>query len=569
MGMITSAWNSLKMLESYDKSKYKEMRYCAILALISTAVLYTIPYICGFLLDWMVESVSAEQSLDIDYLLDVCTVILLMVVLWYVASNESKRRMSLIALSMTRHMRESLNRKLMRVPVSYIDNALAGDMSSRFTNDIPAVSKLVSSDYTGFIAHLTMIVSILLMMLISSPVLGLIFLLMVPVVIFIGWRISTRSERDFSEMSVKVAELNSQMNDIITTHKTMKVEGLESEVVDQFKRTNRDFTSAYVKSHTRSGMLNPMVSTMMNVGYLLTVIIGAVMLYYHNMPVGMFLTFMIYVRVMSTPLLLTVTLFDSIREETVSLNRIMDVLNAPEEEGEDTDGDFRITDGVIKVEDVSFSYNGERKVLKGVSVEFVPGKVYAVTGSTGSGKTTLANLLMGFYRPDSGSITIDGRDIKKISREELGTNLTAVLQNPWMFSGTIRENIIYNRPDLGEEDLKEVASLTGLDSYVNELPDGYDTAIGEESTYIPLPQRRLLALSRALIGDPKILILDEAVAGLDPMRGQSILDRLLASKSGRTIIIISHNQALIEQVDEVVHLEEGTVNSHLLDVNAS
>ena len=247
----------------------------------------------------------------------------------------------------------------------------------------------------------------------------------------------------------------------------------------------------------------------------------------------------------------------------------MEVLNAPEEEGEGTDEAFKITNGIIRVEDVSFSYNGERKVLKGVSAEFTPGKVYAVTGPTGSGKTTLANLLMGFYRPDSGSITIDGRDITKISRKELGTNLTAVLQNPWMFSGTIRENIIYNRPYLREEDLKEVASLTGLDSYVNELPDGYDTVIGEESTYIPLPQRRLLALSRALIGDPKILILDEAVAGLDPMRGQGILDKLLASKSGRTTIIISHNQALIEQVDEVVHFEDGAVKNHLLDVNAS
>ena len=180
MGMIRSAWESLKMLESYDKSKYKEMRYCAILTLVSTAVLYTIPFICGFLLDWMVTSISEEASLNIDHLLDICTVILLMVVLWYVASNEAKRRMSLIALSMTRHMRESLNRKLMRVPVTYIDKTLAGDMSSRFTNDIPAVSKLVSSDYTGFISHLTMIVSILLMMLISSPILGLIFLLMVP-----------------------------------------------------------------------------------------------------------------------------------------------------------------------------------------------------------------------------------------------------------------------------------------------------------------------------------------------------------------------------------------------------
>ena len=569
MGLIKSAVEALKKLEAYDKTIMKEMRYCAILALVSTTILYTIPYICGYLLDWMVDSLFTPEPMDMDFILDVCTLILLMVVMWYVASNESKRRISLIALALTRRMREDLNKKMMRVPVSYIDRMPAGDLTSRFTNDLPAVSKLVSTDYIRFIVHLTMIVSNLVMMLVSAPILGFLFLLMVPTVILIGKRITRLSEQDYSEMSIKVADFNSQMSDIISMHWTMKVEGMESKVLGDFKRTNREFTSAYVKSHTRSGMLNPLVSTMMNIGYMLTVIIGALLLYYDGMDVGMFLTFMIYVRVMSAPLLKTVTVFDSIREETVSLGRIMDVLNEPEEDETERDEDFKISEGVIRVENVSFSYNGERDVLKDVSLEFRPGKIIVLTGPTGSGKTTLANLVMGFFRPNSGSITIDGMDLRKINHDEIGVNLTAVLQNPWMFNGTIRENIIYNRQDLREDDMIAIGKLTGLDEYISSLPDGYDTHIGEETSRIPLPQRRMLALSRALIGDPKILILDEAVAGLDPMTGQPILEKLRSRKDGRTIIIISHNQALIDQADEVVYLEEGAVKHHLLDVNAS
>jgi len=563
MGMITTAIKSLRALESFDKSKVKEMRYCAILTLVSTSILYTIPFVCGFLLDWMVEGIETGEGIEVDILLDICTVIVLGVVLWYVASSESKNRMARMSLELTRRIREDLNRKMMRISVAQIDRMPAGDLSSRFTNDVPAVSKLISSDYTGFIAHLTMIVSILVMMLVSTPLLGIFYIILIPVVLLIGRRITKRSEKDYAEMSLKMAELNSQMSDIITTHKTIKTENLESKVMEDFNATNEEFTSAYVSKHIRSGMLSPMVNIMVNAGYLITVLIGVLLLYYHDMPVGMFMTFMIYVRVLSTPLLLTVTVFDNIRVESIALNRVIELLNLPEEEVDVPDDDFTIKDGIIKVQDVSFSYEDGHEILHNVSAEFRPGEVTVLTGPTGSGKTTLANILMGFYRPDSGTITIDGKEVPQIPRSELGRNLTAVLQNPWMFSGTIRENIIYNRPELTDADVLATSQLTGLHEYVSMLPDGYDTYIGEDISEMPLAQRKMLGMARALIGDPKILVLDEAVAGLDPITGQLILDRLKSHKEGRTVIIISHNQALIDQADAVVYLEDGKVGSYV------
>lgn len=563
MGMITTAIKSLRALESFDKSKVKEMRYCAILTLVSTSILYTIPFVCGFLLDWMVEGIETGEGIEVDILLDICTVIVLGVVLWYVASSESKNRMARMSLELTRRIREDLNRKMMRISVAQIDRMPAGDLSSRFTNDVPAVSKLISSDYTGFIAHLTMIVSILVMMLVSTPFLGIFYIILIPVVLLIGRRITKRSEKDYAEMSLKMAELNSQMSDIITTHKTIKTENLESKVMEDFNATNEEFTSAYVSKHIRSGMLSPMVNIMVNAGYLITVLIGVLLLYYHDMPVGMFMTFMIYVRVLSTPLLMTVTVFDNIRVESIALNRVIELLNLPEEEVDVPDDDFTIKDGIIKVQDVSFSYEDGHEILHNVTAEFRPGEVTVLTGPTGSGKTTLANILMGFYRPDSGIITIDGKEVPQIPRSELGRNLTAVLQNPWMFSGTIRENIIYNRPELTDADVLATSQLMGLHEYVSMLPDGYDTYIGEDISEMPLAQRRMLGMARALIGDPKILVLDEAVAGLDPITGQLILDRLKSHKEGRTVIIISHNQALIDQADAVVYLEDGKVGSYV------
>ncbi|MBQ7621605.1 MAG: ABC transporter ATP-binding protein [Candidatus Methanomethylophilaceae archaeon] len=559
MGMIRSAIEAMKALESLDKSKVREMRYCAILSLVATAMLYTIPYICGYILDWMVESIDSKGSIDLDFLFDICTVILLMVVMWYVATNESKRRMTLIALAMTRRMREELNSKMMRVSITFTDEISSGDVATRFTSFIPSVSKLIASDYTGFIIHVTMIFSILVMMLITSPLLGLLYIALIPGMLYVAREITRRSEADFKKQNQNVMALNSQMSNMLSNHRTIKAEVLEEKALDLFMIKNRAYTAAYEGVHIRSGMISTIAGVVINIGYLLTVLVGSYALYAFDLDVGMFLTFMIYVRVLTNPLMRTVTVYNSVSEEMVSLEKVLSILSAPEDDSNVPDDGFHITEGVVRIEDLTFAYDNGHEVFRNASVEFRPGEFTVVTGPTGCGKTTLANILMGFYRPTSGRITIDGRELSEIPRAELGINLTAVLQNPWMFTGTIRENIVYNRTWITDEEVKEVAELTGLDNYVRLLPQGYDTPVSEEVDSMPLAQRRMLALSRAIIGNPKVLILDEAVAGLDPMKGQSVIDRLMSLKEGHTIIIITHNKALIEQADTVVTIENGAI----------
>ena len=559
MGMIRSAIEAMKALESLDKSKVREMRYCAILALVATAMLYTIPYICGFILDWMVESIGSKGSIDLDFLFDICTVILLMVVMWYVATNESKRRMTLIALAMTRRMREELNSKMMRVSITFTDEISSGDVATRFTSFIPSVSKLIASDYTGFIIHVTMIFSILVMMLITSPLLGLLYIALIPGMLYVAREITRRSEADFKKQNQNVMALNSQMSNMLSNHRTIKAEVLEEKALDHFMIKNRAYTAAYEGVHIRSGMISTIAGVVINIGYLLTVLVGSYALYAFDLDVGMFLTFMIYVRVLTNPLMRTVTVYNSVSEEMVSLEKVLSILSAPEDDSNVPDDGFHITEGVVRIEGLTFAYENGHEVFRNASVEFRPGEFTVVTGPTGCGKTTLANILMGFYRPTSGRITIDGRELSGIPRAELGINLTAVLQNPWMFTGTIRENIVYNRTWITDEEVKEVAELTGLDNYVRLLPQGYDTPVSEEVDSMPLAQRRMLALSRAIIGNPKVLILDEAVAGLDPMKGQSVIDKLMSLKEGHTIIIITHNKALIEQADTVVTIENGAI----------
>jgi ATP-binding cassette subfamily B protein len=319
------------------------------------------------------------------------------------------------------------------------------------------------------------------------------------------------------------------------------------------------YTTAYVSAHVRSGMISSLAGIIINIGYVLSVIIGSLALHFLNMDIGMFLTFMIYVRVLTNPLLMTVSVYNSIREELASLRKVLAMLQQPEEEIDVPDDGFHITEGVLRVEGLTFSYRNGHELFHNASMEFRPGEFTVLTGPTGCGKTTLANIIMGFYHPTAGRITIDGRELSKIPRAELGANLTAVLQSPWMFSGTIRENIVYNRTGITEEKMIEISKLTGLHSYVMTFPKGYDTVVSEEIANMPLAQCRMLALSRALIGDPKILILDETVAGLDPMTGQSIIDKLLSKKNEHTTIIITHNKALIAQADTVIGIDGGTI----------
>jgi ATP-binding cassette subfamily B protein len=559
MGVIAYGRNALSRLEEYIGADKVSMRKCAVLSLTATFFLYIIPYICGQVLDWMISSTEGEGQIDLGTILDVCTLVFLLVVVWYVMTSHSKQIMSKISLATTKRMRVEMHSKIMRVPISYIDEMPAGDLSSRFTSDLTAVSKLISTDYTGFVVHITMVIAVLVLMMFTSPILGLIYLIMLPLTITIGRWLTDESEEDFAKQKEAVSELNSQMSDLITAQKTIKIENLDESVLAKFGQSNDEFTKAFIRSQTRSGMISPLASIMSNSGYLIAVVLGAVLLYNNTIQVGMFLTFMIYVRMVNSPLMMTVTIFDEIRSEMISLERILDILQVEDEEVPDPDDRFEIPDGRATFKDVSFSYVKGKEVLHSVSFEIRPGEITAMVGPTASGKTTVANLLMGFYKADSGTVEIDGQDVRSLPRDVLGRSVCAVMQNPWIFDGTIRENVIYNRTDLSDEDFYDVCRITGLDDYVRRLPDGYETMVGDDMKNVPLAQRRMISLSRAIIGNPKLLILDEAVAGLDPITGQAVFDRLKSRIDGRTVLIISHNEALISQADAIIDIEDGRV----------
>ena len=558
MGMLISVLGSLRRLEDYLGESKRTMRNCIILSFVVTVALYTIPYICGMLFDALISE-NPPEWLDLNALIDLFTLAVLIVIMWYASTSVSKRKMTLIALGATRRMREEMNVKMMKLPISFIDRLSSGDLTARFTSDLPSVGELISTDYNKFIVHSTMVVSVILMMIVSSPILAAIYIALIPLVMIVVRHLTKISEQDFYDQKRKIADLNSRMSNIMTVQRTIKTENLEGEFMERFSESNKDFRESFIRTQSRAGMIQPMVSIATNSGYFITVIVGTLLIFYHHLDAGMFMAFMIYVRMVNSPLLMTTTVFNTLRNRIMSLDRVMDVLNAEEDENLLKDGEDMEVKGRIAFDHVSFSYPNGNKALDDVSFEVVPGELTVLAGPTGSGKTTAANLLFEFYRPDSGTIRIDGKDYLDISRKARSDSMSAVLQYPWVFDGSIRDNIIYNRKDVDEDTFKRVCTTTGLDEYVARLPNGYDTVIGDDLRRLPLAQTRMLAMSRAFIGDPRVLILDEAIAGVDSVIGRNIIEVLRRNLKDRTVVIISHNKALIESADHVIYLNDGRV----------
>jgi len=558
MGMLISVLGSLRRLEDYLGESKRTMRNCIILSFVATVALYTIPYICGMLFDALISE-NPPEWLDLNALIDLFTLAVLIVIMWYASTSVSKRKMTLIALGATRRMREEMNVKMMKLPISFIDRLSSGDLTARFTSDLPSVGELISTDYNKFIVHSTMVVSVILMMIVSSPILAAIYIALIPLVMIVVRHLTKISEQDFYDQKRKIADLNSRMSNIMTVQRTIKTENLEGEFMERFSESNKDFRESFIRTQSRAGMIQPMVSIATNSGYFITVIVGTLLIFYHHLDAGMFMAFMIYVRMVNSPLLMTTTVFNTLRNRIMSLDRVMDVLNAEEDENLLKDGEDMEVKGRIAFDHVSFSYPNGNKALDDVSFEVVPGELTVLAGPTGSGKTTAANLLFEFYRPDSGTIRIDGKDYLDISRKARSDSMSAVLQYPWVFDGSIRDNIIYNRKDVDEDTFKRVCTTTGLDEYVARLPNGYDTVIGDDLRRLPLAQTRMLAMSRAFIGDPRVLILDEAIAGVDSVIGRNIIEVLRRNLKDRTVVIISHNKALIESADHVIYLNDGRV----------
>ncbi|MDO5287725.1 MAG: ABC transporter ATP-binding protein [Actinomycetia bacterium] len=455
-------------------------------------------------------------------------------------------------------MRRLVAAKMERLPLSYFDQQPRGELLSRVTNDIDNVSQTLQQTLSQLLTALLTVVGVLLMMLWVSPLLTLIALVAIPVSIGLVTVIGRQSQKRFAAMWRHTGELNGQIEEAFTGHALVKVFGRRQEVLQDFRAKNAELYGAAFGAQFISGIIMPVMFFVGNLSYVLVAVAGGLRVAHGQMSLGDVQAFIQYSRQFTQPLTQVASMTNLLQSGVASAERVFEVLDAEEMSAEATGAVSEPVRGAVRFEQVDFSY-GPEPLITGLNLDVQPGQTIAVVGPTGAGKTTLVNLLMRFYELDGGRILLDGVDISSVPRADLRQNLGMVLQDTWLFHGTIRENIAYGRPGAREAEIHAAAEATYVDRFVHSLPDGYDTVIDEEGSNISVGEKQLVTIARAFLADPSLLILDEATSSVDT-RTEVLVQRAMgALRQGRTSFVIAHRLSTIRDADVILVMEHGQI----------
>lgn len=457
-------------------------------------------------------------------------------------------------------LRQAVDQKLSRLPLEYYDTHAYGDILSRVTNDVDTVSdSLQSSIISAFRSVLSVIIT-LVMMFTISPRLTLIGLVTVPITLWFSSTVVKKTQRFFKGQQSAMGRLSGYIEEMYTAHSIIKAYSGEEEACSQFSEINRELRDYGRKAQFVSGVLSPIVGFIGNVGYVLVTVVGAMMILGGELLVGDLQAFIRYLRQLSDPINETVSIVNVLQSTVAAAERIFEVLDAdeelPEREPPVIPEESR---GAVELTDVHFGYEPGSEVIRGLDVSVQPGEQVALVGETGAGKTTIVNLIMRFYDVTQGSIKVDGVDIRDMPREVLRQRFGIVLQDTWLFHGTILENIRYGRLDAADEEVREAARLAYADGFIAQLPGGYDFVLGEDALNLSQGQRQLLTIARAILSNPEILILDEATSSVDTRTEVLIQKAMKNLMQGRTVFVIAHRLSTIRDSSMILMLENGRV----------
>ncbi len=457
-------------------------------------------------------------------------------------------------------LRRQADEKLARLPLRYFDDHPRGDVLSRVTNDIDNISQSLQQSLTQLITALLTIVGVLIMMLSISWILALISLLAVPLSVLLTVIIAKRSQKQFAAQWERTGELNGHVEEMFTGHNVVKVFGRQKQAIATFDEQNELLYEASFKAQFISGMIMPVMTFVTNLSYVGIAVVGGLLVANGRISLGDVQAFIQYSRMFTMPITQTASIMNVLQSTAASAERVFELLDEAEEEPDTaTPVALEQTRGHIAFEDVSFRYLPDTPLIKDLDLEVRPGETVAIVGPTGAGKTTLVNLLLRFYEIDHGRILVDGVDARQMTRSDLRRLFGMVLQDAWLFSGSIRDNIAYGREGATEEDARAAAKAARVDHFVRALPEGYDTVLDDDATNVSAGEKQLLTIARAFLADPDILILDEATSSVDTRTEVLIQEAMALLMKDRTSFVIAHRLSTIRGADIILVMDKGAI----------
>lgn len=531
------------------------------LAAIASGVLSVLgPRVLGRATDVIVEGVLRSGGVDTDRLTEhllqavglyVASALISVLVAWLIAG---------VVQRLMHRLRRAADDKLHALPLSHIDQQQRGDLLSRVTNDLDNLAQSLQQTLSQMLSSALLLVGVAVMMFVISPLLAVVALTTVPATVFGMRKVAARARPRYLAQWSSTGALNAQIEEVFTGHAVVKAFGRQHEAEERFRGTNDSLYESSFGAQFMSSLMQPLTMFMGNVQYLLVAVVGGLRVSSGALSVGEVQAFIQYCRMFSMPLTHLASMMNVFQSGIASLERVLELLDADEQSPDDTTAEpLPPVQGRVAFEHVTFSYAPDRPLIEDLSLVAEPGQTVAIVGPTGAGKTTLVNLIMRFYELDGGRITLDGRDISQIPRRQLRSNIGMVLQDTWLFGGTIWDNIAYGRPTATDDEIMEAARATYVDRFVRHLPDGYDTVIDEEGDNISGGQKQLLTIARAFLAKPAILILDEATSSVDTRTEVLIQEAMSALRVNRTSFVIAHRLSTIRGADVILVMEDGRI----------
>jgi len=550
---------TLKRLLGYLKVHRFRLIAVFLMAILSTVFSIFSPMLLGNATTVIFEGVMGT-GVDYYAIFQILFILALLYLFSSFFSYVQQLVMASVAQRTVYKMRKEINEKLSRLPLRYFDSRTHGEILSRITNDVDNISNTLQQSLTQLITSIVTLVGVIIMMLTISPWLTLITALTLPLSFLAIKGIAKRSQRYFIGQQRNLGELNGHVEEMYTGHKIIKAFGHEEKSIARFVEINERLYQSGWKAQFMSGMIMPIMSFIGNIGYVFIAVAGGIFVMKGMIRIGDIQAFIQYTRQFTHPITQTANIANIIQSTVASAERVFEILDEEEEIADGLDAiELRKPHGDVMFQHVTFSYDENVPLIEDLNIEVKQGQNVAIVGPTGAGKTTLVNLLMRFYEIQDGKITIDGMDIRRIKRDNLRSLFGMVLQDTWLFHGTVWENIAYGCEGATHEEVVQAAKAANADHFIRTLPDGYNTVINEEASNLSQGQKQLLTIARAFLKDPAILILDEATSNVDTRTEIQIQKAMAKLMKGRTSFVIAHRLSTIREADLILVMNRGKV----------